>query len=600
MRYFMFASRSLSIPISTAAQQEALIQEFSYPLHFVQFYRKVFPIKGEMSKSQISAQHSMLSLLLWALPVLATPLLSHSSSSLDARQATSATVTLDYGTFVGVQNNTAGYTSWKGIRFADAPTGDLRWRAPIFPPSSNLGKVNADEFPKSCVSSAQSGSEDCLFLNVFTPVSTTPEDQLPVLMWIHGGGFQSGSSKHFDPVALMQSSAKPFVFVSIQYRLGDFGFLAGSEIEADGDLNAGLLDQRAAMRWTQQYIGLFGGDSSRVTIWGQSGGAGSVEFHLMANGGDSEGLFHAAMGDSPSLTPTPAASGDFLEALFTQYASLAGCHDKSKTSALACLRKLRASQLTAAGAQLIQSQQRLATLYNWAPSLDGNFIQERPVEAYKAGRFANIPVLFGSNTDEGMNWSANDPDPDANTSSSEATEDTLFNFIQAQYDSFTEDTFEDMLQLYPLSDYSNSINNQGAQMYGELRYICTASMIVQEATRIGQTAYHYHYNNDHLGSFHEYELGGFFPGEPPHATYDDNDLALFDTMRQYWTSFVTSGVPEAKNAPTWEPAMNIPDLGASRRMLLQPAPGEIMMEEIGDALASRCTAWHDLSSELTV
>ncbi|THV05686.1 alpha/beta-hydrolase [Dendrothele bispora CBS 962.96] len=567
----------------------------------------------------------MLSLLLLATLAFCGPLLSGSSPLNVPRQDTH-TISLDYGTFVGVQDDASGYVSWKGIRFADAPVGELRWRAPISPPSQNVGTVNADTFPKSCVSSAQSGSEDCLFLNVFSPIGTTADDTLPVTIWIHGtvdhlpsglrsiyvqltdiltpkgGGFESGSSKHFDPILLMQSSAKPFVFVSLQYRLGDFGFMAGSEIESDGDLNAGLLDQRAALRWVQRYIHLFGGDASRVTLWGQSGGAGSIMFHLMANGGSSgESLFHAAIGDSPSLTFTPPSSGDYANGLFSQYASLAKCQDTSSTSALTCLRGLSASKLTSAGQNLIASQLRLDTLYNWAPVLDGNLIQEGPVEAFKAGRFARVPVLFGANTHEGSSWSAGIPDPDANTASSGATETTVYNFLHGQWDTFTQKSFDSMSQLYPLSDYDNSLDEQGAQMYGELRYICTSSMIVGQVKNVGLPAYHYHYNNDHLGDFHKYELQAMFPGEASSdVTPDDDDLALFDTMRQYWTSFITDGVPQAMDgAPKWN-QVSVSSSG-SRRMLLQPASdGEVGMENVGTDMAHRCNAWHALAGELQV
>jgi len=151
-----------------------------------------------------------------------------------------------------------------------------------------------------------------------------------------------------------------------------------------------------------------------------------------------------------------------------------GCNDQG-TNTLQCLRSASIETLTLAGSQVLSA--RPATLYVFAPILDGDFIRERPVEALKSGIFARVPVLFGSNSDEGSSWSATLADPSANTSMPSATEDTVFNFLQGQYPTLTHASFDDAVELYPLKDYENSFSLQGQQMYGECRYICTASMI---------------------------------------------------------------------------------------------------------------------------
>ncbi|THV05669.1 alpha/beta-hydrolase [Dendrothele bispora CBS 962.96] len=450
--------------------------------------------------------------------------------------AQSPSVTLEYGTFTGSDDPSTGITSFLGIRFADPPTGNLRWRAAVSPPSSNVGTVNATQFAPICASIGQTGdgtSEDCLFGNVFVPSGTTSDDSLPVMVWFHGGGFQNGGTRDFDPRLIMQSSKNPMIFVSFAYRLGALGFLGGARLKADGQLNAGMQDQRAGLAWLQRYISQFGGDPSRVTIWGESAGAGSTMFHLLANGGDAGGLFHAAMGDSPSLSFTPAFDGDYIEGIFNFFSS-------------------------------------------------------------SAGQFAKVPVLFGSNTNEGAGWSAGLPNPAANTANPNATQETVFNFLQGQWNSFTQDSFNRGLELYPLDDFSGSFDLQGQQMYGEARYICTAGLITAGLTSAGTKAFQYHYDNPHLGSNHGNDLQAFFPATPANA--DGNDLALFEAMREFFTSFVTTGTPTSGSAGVnWEAVTDTSNDGNPRILL---HPGGIAMEQISDELNEHCAFWHSLGGEM--
>ncbi|KAK0449727.1 Alpha/Beta hydrolase protein [Desarmillaria tabescens] len=500
------------------------------------------------------------------------------------------TVALDYGTFTGLQDEDAGIIYFRGIAFSDPPVNDLRWRAPVFPPSNHLGNVDATQFGDVCIETATStvpsgASEDCLFINVNIPIGTDTADKLPVLIYFHGGGFQSGSSIGFPPNALFQSSAKPFIYASSQYRLGQFGFLGGSKLKANGALNAGLLDQRAALRWLQKYISHFGGDPKRVTIWGESAGAGSTMFQVVANGGDTEGLFVAAMGDSPSMSFTPAFDSVYVEGIFTDFAVNVGC-DPDKDP-MTCLREADVNDLTAAGNKVLASKP--TTIFSFAPILDGSFISKRPVEAFRERTFAQIPLFYGSNTNEGADWSSNIAAPWANTRTPNATEDTVYFFLQGQYHTFTNESFVKALELYPLADYSNSFDLQGQQMYGEMRYICTAILITEAAKQSGLDAFQYRYDNPHLGSNHGADLAALFPSSSSSANADD--LALFEAMREYWTSFATGGTPMAQNEPEWTAKGN-------PRMLLHP--GGIHLENITDALSARCNFWHGLKEEIKI
>ncbi|KAJ3719104.1 Alpha/Beta hydrolase protein [Lentinula guzmanii] len=505
-----------------------------------------------------------------------------------------ATVELDYGTFTGVEDSTTGVTSFKGVRFAEPPTGNQRWKAPVFPPTTQLGTVNATSFGNACIPVPQSTvvsgtSEDCLFTNVYVPLGATSDSNLPVMVWFHGGGFQTGNSRA-NAIPLMQSAPEPgIVFVSFEYRLGQFGFLAGSTFAAaNGSLNAGMLDQRTGLQWVQRYISSFGGDPTKVTIWGESAGAGATMFHLIANGGDQEGLFRASMGDSSSLSFMPDSDSDYLNGVFDLFAGFADC--SSSSDVMACLTAADANTIASAGTQVLQN--RTSTLFVFAPCIDGTFLATRPVEAFASGEFAQVPVLFGSNTDEGANWSAELPNPAANTSEPDATETTVYNFLAGQWPTLSNTSFTAALELYPLSDYNNSLSLQGQQMYGEARYICTGLMIAAAATRQGFNSFQYHYDNPDQGSDHGADLTALFDSA---SGFTGNDAALFVAMQQFWTSFVAAQDPNATDTTTWTAVTN--STSGSPRILLHP--GAIAMEDVTDAQAARCAFWHSISAEMS-
>lgn len=180
--------------------------------------------------------------------------------------------------------------------------GDLRWQAPqpVQPGDDDNGVIPAVEAPPFCPQSGAFGTpavygfnsgpgdEDCLYLNVYAGRNAT---DLPVLVWIHGGGWNVFGAA-YDPSVWLNANDNGFIAVEIQYRLGAFGYLSSPEVKANGALNAGLLDQRFALEWVQEHIAKFGGDPSRVTIAGESSGAGAVMYHGLAYGGKDSKLFN--------------------------------------------------------------------------------------------------------------------------------------------------------------------------------------------------------------------------------------------------------------------------------------------------------------------
>lgn len=187
------------------------------------------------------------------------------------------------------------------IRFAENPSGNLRWQPPQVPETNRTIVNSAIAFSPQCPQSPggnpdspspfDPGDEDCLFLNVYTPLNKT-RSRLPVLFWIHGGGYGGGSGQT-DFTSFIRRNDHQLVVVSIQYRLGAFGFLSSEDVFQNGVVNAGLLDQFLSLQWVQTYIDLFGGDPRRVTIAGVSAGGGSVMLQAMAyNGTVGNSLFN--------------------------------------------------------------------------------------------------------------------------------------------------------------------------------------------------------------------------------------------------------------------------------------------------------------------
>ncbi|KAH7921897.1 alpha beta-hydrolase [Leucogyrophana mollusca] len=325
--------------------------------------------------------------------------------------ATAPVVDLGYTQYKGSIDASTGITSYLGIRFAAPPVGKLRWKAPQAP-HTVTGVQDATKQPKRCyqgsmgasptnplkVSKRDVGSsEDCLFLSVYSPQHHTSEG-LPVIVWIHGGGYVSGPSSIFDGADLIKNSNNGVVVVVIQYRLGLFGFLAGKAVKAGGALNAGLLDQNYALQWVQSHISKFGGDPSKVTIWGESAGAGSVLQHVVAHRGNTQpSLFRAVMTSSTFLPPQYNYNDPIPEKLYREVVSGAKCTSSSDT--LACLRAAHVDTLEALNTKI--GKAGFSGTFTFVPVIDGSFIMERPTVTLNRGRVNGDTLLSVTNTFEG-------------------------------------------------------------------------------------------------------------------------------------------------------------------------------------------------------
>ncbi|KZV77342.1 alpha/beta-hydrolase [Peniophora sp. CONT] len=403
----------------------------------------------------------------------------------DARNSSLKTVDLGYAKYQSDVSLAEGVTSFLGVRYATPPVGDLRFRAPRAP-SHVKGVQNATQQPDQCWQDSGEGqtayspyfkrdadpvpssSEDCLFLNVHIPSSLdlskqkVADEGLPVLVWIHGGGYDSGSNAFYPVELFVRDSGHKMISINIQYRLAAFGFLAGKEVKRHGDLNAGLLDQQFAFKWIQEHIHKFGGNPDKVTIYGQSAGAGSVLQHLVAHGGHTEPpLFRAGMMSSPFLPFQFAYDDPVVENVYEALAKNVSC--SSSKNSLDCLRKVSPEKLIAA--DLGVADANFMGTFTMNPVVDGKFIVERPTVTLRKGHTNVDTALVFSNTHEGTVF--------VNPPTLIADNFTLERYVSTMFPRLSHNQVEAAVALYSDLGYTN-ITDTSALVMGESIFICPA------------------------------------------------------------------------------------------------------------------------------
>ncbi|EMD60834.1 hypothetical protein COCSADRAFT_192686 [Bipolaris sorokiniana ND90Pr] len=316
------------------------------------------------------------------------------------------------GSYVGRYSAEYDQDFFLGVPYAQPPVGDLRFRNPVGLNTTWEEDKPATEYSPECYGYGSDQwnyqvSEDCLYINIIRPAGYTEEDKLPVAFWIHGGGFFQGGGvdQRYNLSFTVQNSVtigKPIIGVSINYRLGPWGFLSGSKEVADtGHINLGLRDQRLALHWVQENIEAFGGDPDQVTIYGESAGGASVGIHLTAYGGRDDHLFRAAIMQSGS----PINYGSLLDpavssaAKYDELTRRTNCN--VATSPLECLRSLPTEQLNAA----INISSPILNVTDFRPSLDYDLIQKPTSLQLEAGEFVHVPIIIGTTSDEGASFS---------------------------------------------------------------------------------------------------------------------------------------------------------------------------------------------------
>lgn len=464
-------------------------------------------------------------------------------------------VTVEQGRLQGKAEG--GLTVFKGVPFAQPPVGDLRW-APPQPAEKWSGVRPALEYAPSPVQAGEPAagkSEDSLYLNVWTPAQADT-DKLPVLVWIYGGGFSFGSSA--DPLTDGTRLAnKGVVLVSIAYRVGQLGFLAHPELSAESPAkvsgNYGLLDQIAALTWIKNNIAAFGGDPDRVTIFGES--AGGISVSMLAASPLAKGLFHGAISQSGgSFGPTRKQNypGENMSTLKQAEADGVNYVAQFGASSIAELRQFEADKF-------IPEQWSMPG--GW-PIVDGHVIADDQFKLYQQGRYNDVPVLVGYNSDEGLSFIWND-DPKQ-----------FIAGIETRYGKYAEP----LLEAYSVNE--EKITRSARNLVRDAAFGWhTWSWARLQSERGKSPAYLYYFDQhpahpkgsakDNHGSPHGQEIAYVFQrlnSEHPDAM--KSDAGLSEAMATYWTNFAKTGNPNGEGLPQW-PAF---DSDSSSVMYFQQTP----------------------------
>ena len=454
----------------------------------------------------------------------------------------------------------SGIHAYRGIPFAAPPVGELRWKAPQ--PVKDWKDVRrATQFGPRCVQAplfsdmnfrSDGMSEDCLYLNVWTPAKS-PRERLPVLVYFFGGGFVAGdgSEPRYDGESMAR---KGIVSLTVNYRLGVFGFMAHPELTKESPHHASgnyaLLDQNAALQWVRKNISAFGGDPNKVTIAGES--AGSIAVSAQMASPLSKGLIAGAIGESgaliaPTLPPVPLAQGEQEGVKFGTSVGAAS---------LAALRALSTTQILDASAKL--------PIGRFASTIDGYFLPKSPAEIFAAGEQAKVPLLVGWNTEESSGraiLAANEPTPE-----------NLAKALRALYG----DRGDDAVKLY--AGASADDVRQAATDLASDRFIAysTWKWADLHGRTGGKPVYRYLYARPRppanapaganpaaprpaqaRGAVHsaeiEYAMGNLATNKVFAWTPDDYKVS--EVMQGYFANFIKTGNPNGPGLPAW-PAAN--------------------------------------------
>jgi para-nitrobenzyl esterase len=475
------------------------------------------------------------------------------------------------------------------IPYAKPPVGDLRWRAPV-KNDPWTGVRHETAFAEACPQAMSSQgpmsvNEDCLYLNVWAPASVPAK--APVMIWIHGGGNFAGSAGDKVPTTQQLwydgqffASRHGVVVVSMNYRLGPFGFFAHPGLSGEGSPlgNQGLLDQRMVMKWVQDNIEAFGGDKGNVTIFGESAGSADVCYHVASPG--STGLFERAISESGGCTvslnggkdQTPAAAATGIGA----FATALGC--SAGADGLACLRGKASSDIVAnAMAPDLTGGSTAKPQWSFGVVVDGTFLPDQARKLFDSGQIQHVPYILGSNNDEGTLFLLNAPSLSGESDYAAALE-ARYPGIGAQVEA-----------QYPASAFGGDYNAALARVVGDSGLVCGTHDTARRAAKAGLHVFMYNFNIPWgisptlLKVSHASEISHVF-GNPVNAMPDSQMVS--DGMNAFWARFAATGEPNGSGAPATWPAFAPTADDSDQRLQLDPG-----WETITDFRKVECAFW---------
>lgn len=453
-------------------------------------------------------------------------------------------------------------TAFLGIPYAEPPYGSLRFQKPQ-PRGKWTGVWNASKCGNSCYQNIDntfpgfSGSEmwnpntnlseDCLYLNVWVP-SPKPKNA-SVMVWIYGGGFQTGTSSLYVYDGRFLARVERVIVVSMNYRLGALGFLAlpGNE-EAPG--NAGLFDQWMALQWVQDNIGTFGGNPKSVTLFGESAGAGSVSYHLLSP--KSHPLFTRAImqsgaGNAPwgALVPSEARRRTLT------LAELLHCTHSNETEIILCLRNKDPQDILDHEVSILRHSTLLEV--NFTPVVDGDFLTDMPGTLLKNGNFKHTQILMGVNRDEGTALLVYGAPGFSKDNNSLINETDFWAGLRLSFPETSDIGLESIAFQYTnWENEQNPFNHRDAMddIIGDYNFICPVVEFINTFVKAGNTAFLYFFEHrssklawpEWMGVPHGYEIEFVF-GLPLErkANYTKAEETLSRSMMRYWASFAKTG-----------------------------------------------------------
>jgi para-nitrobenzyl esterase len=490
------------------------------------------------------------------------------------RVAAAEALRVEGGAIAAVQPDAAGIRSFKGIPFAAPPVGELRWRAPQ-PVKPWEGERSADQFGPRCVQTARLGnidplnprmSEDCLYLNVWTPAKSAGE-RLPVMVWIYGGSFNvgAGSEPWYNGANLAK---KGVIVVTLNYRVDVFGFLAHPELTAESEHHAsgdyGLMDQAAALGWVKRNIAAFGGDPGRVTVFGESAGSLSVSALMASPLG--RGLFQHAIGESgamlyPDKSPYALASLAKAEQAGVQFAAMLSAHS---------IKDLRAKPAEAVLDAVVKNP--TGTVVSRGPIIDGYVLPSNAAEIFAKGQQSDVPLLAGSTADEGTLFAGRVQPPPTPDSYKEQVRKVFGDYADAVLNVYPDTTpeqtkasfaalFGDQLISYPTWLWDELQAKTGkAPTY---RYLFDLRPPAPETSLTPLAA---------PGVFHTAEILYVFDNlQVRDWPWRPEDRRMAETLSSYWVNFAKNGNPNGPGLPDW-PTYAGPR-GTVMRLAAQPSAG---------------------------
>ncbi|KAJ7245630.1 Alpha/Beta hydrolase protein [Mycena haematopus] len=530
-------------------------------------------------------------------------------------------VDLGYAAYAGNTTSPTGIIDgpvafYGNIRYAQPPLGNLRFRAPAMLNENTRASevLDARDWGPPCIQRPAVvgiGSEDCLTLNVWKPTNATARDALPVAVYIHGGGFYYGSPQGFPMYDWVAQHPGGIIGVSITYRLNLLGFLASPVVAADGDLNTGLLDQRAGLEWVQRHIGAFGGDPRNVTIYGESAGGASVVMQVAAYGGSKPVPFQRATAQSIGFGPTNTMNQ--TNPSFTSAAGFIGC-PASGDEAMPCLRKASLGAIVSAINRIPNGA--------FAPVIEdaNGFLPDLPSRLIASGKIQNVQFVGGHCTGDGKTFAGGSPEDFQ-------TDDDIRRIVFSRWPGVSNATIDKALAMYPEPNAPGSPFptqwDRAWTMAGEIIFTCmdwflAEKLIANEVKNI----FSYSWNapdtvlfdqTPYRGAAHTSDLYFLFDGTNTFGNagntftpFNTSEAVLSREAIAYWTSFAATGDPSTDKesiSPSWE---SFVAADSSRRRLMlnrgNNTATNSTMETITQAEMQRCQFWmsEDVTAETRI